>query len=90
MDNGGMPDDWKPTPPPDIGTLKWKRDVIESSLEDRYSKYCSRAWGFGDIGIFVSIYSGHGWSGYWINPDNFIKAPKINWNELVKLGINGS
>lgn len=27
MDSGGMPDDWKPSPPPERGTPAWKHDM---------------------------------------------------------------
>lgn len=27
MDSGGMPDDWRPSPPPERGTPAWKDDM---------------------------------------------------------------
>ena len=27
MDTGGMPDDWKPSPQPPVGSKMWKRDM---------------------------------------------------------------
>lgn len=89
MDNGGMPVDWKPSPPSAIGSLRWKREVIENSLNDKSRNRVNKSWDCGEMGVFVSIYSGSGWSSYWITKENTATLPEINWEELVKMNSSG-
>ncbi len=34
MDNGGMPEDWRPSPPPEVGSWAWKNDIAFGWCQD--------------------------------------------------------
>lgn len=84
MDNGGIPVDWKPSAPPSIGSLSWKRDVIENSVGRTHQE--NKVFDCGDVGVFCSWRSG-GWNYFWVNKEDYVKIPKIDWEELMKQSI---
>lgn len=42
MDSGGMPDDWKPSPPPERGSAAWKDDMAFRQVNEMMSGLPSR------------------------------------------------
>jgi hypothetical protein len=87
MDSGGMPDNWKPEAPNIIGGIKWKREIIERSIKDKFKGYYCKSYDCGDVGIFCVSYCG-GWNYFWVNKENNVKVPDIDWNEMAKLSIS--
>ncbi len=86
MDSGGMPENWTPSPPNIIGGIKWKREIIERSIKDRFSGLRSKSYDCGDVGIFCVSYCG-GWNYFWVDTENHKKLPDIDWKEMAKLSI---
>ena len=37
MDSGGMPQDWKPSPPPDVGSKRWLDDMAFEFMVEAFN-----------------------------------------------------
>ena len=85
MFSDNMPKDWKPSSVPSIGSLKWKRDVIENSVGRTHkTNICFDA---GDIGVFCCQCTPGGWNYFWIDKENYKVLPKIDWKEYMEQAI---
>lgn len=85
MDNGGIPDDWKPLPTPPIGCPRWKRDVIEKSIGRTHDR--NKTFDCGDVGVFCCERTSGGWNYFWVSKENHAKLPDIDWEQLMKESI---
>lgn len=85
MDNGGIPVDWRPTPPPDIGSIRWKKDVIERSVGRTHS--VNKAFLCNGVGLFCCERTNSGWNYFWIDEDNYTVLPKIDWIKMMEQAI---
>ncbi len=81
MDSGGLPLDWKPSPPTPIGSLRWKRETVERSFLSKMG-HSNKAYNFADIGVLVIYYSGSGWNPFWVDRDNYHVSPDVDWENL--------
>lgn len=69
MDSGGMPPDWKPSPPPPVGSAAWKTDIAVRQVTEMMDGFpksnrvfkCMRCAGH-EIGyLCINYKSGAGW-----------------------------
>lgn len=91
MDSGGIPDDWKPLPPPPIGSLRWKRDVVERSIRivdhERNTVYDYGSVDRGGVGVFCIKRTSGGWNYFWA--DDIRRINEIDWLQIEHDHIAG-
>lgn len=88
MDNGNMPDDWKPAPLPPIGCLQWKRDIVERSVKIG-AHQDNASYDVEEVGTFVIQRTPGGWNYFWVDVDKVRKIPPLDWAQIERDHIAG-
>ena len=79
MERGDIPDDWKPTPPPEVGSERWKDDIAFQMAMSVHALSCDEntlldcgTFNGHDIGLLAVRRSPSGWDYFRIDRNNLL------------------